>query len=1087
MAEILELALLGAPELHLAGQPLARLRSVKTYALLYYLAVTRRAQPRTVLAGLFWGGVDEYYARRNLNRTLSDLMRYVGDHLLVDRQSLAFARNQPYRLDVEVLEEATKTPPTAQSLPGLTAAADLYRGDFLDGFDVQDAPEFEQWVLAEQARLRTCVLQLLATLAQFHTEQGDLIQAMTYVRRILQLEPWREEAHRQLMLLLAQSGQRSAALAQFELCRQALRSELAVEPDAATLDLVARIRTGGFDTVTDDTVTDDTVTDDTVTDDTVTMVETPPPPSSHPVIRSPGHPVIRSSGHAAPPSLPHNLPAQRTSFVGRAAELADIMRLLLAEEDCRLLTLIGPGGMGKTRLAITAAEQIVAVPAPQQRFPDGIFFVPLENVRDEDGLVTAVIAAVTAESRVPAQGDAPLPEQLFHFLRHKALLLVLDNFEHLLTAAPLLSDLLLAAPKVKLLATSRESLGLQEAWFYPVLGLTMPSGAAEQPRGQEEYDAVLFFAQCARRMRPDFVLERERDAVLRICALVDGMPLAIELAAAWFKVMTCAEIAQEVARGLDILTARYQNIPVRQRSMRVVMEHSWALLAAEEREALARLAVFRGQFSQMAANVITGTPIFTLATLVEKALVRLTPAGRYQMHELTRQYAAEQIDGTAQTALRDAHASYYAGLLHQQQPHLFTAIYKEVLDVVATEFDNVRHAWQWIVETIRQGREGLPVTTLLQQMAEVWTAYHLFNALSLSGLALFSHATQVMEAAGWAANDGSRPAQPHQQAAWVHVWLYTGLFYQEIGHFRTSLTIAEEALVICRSLNVEYDLVRALLLYGHTQVRRGTYAAAIVTLQEALDLCRRLGWAAGRAEALNGLGQTASSQGHYAEAQAYLYESLALGQEVGYQPWIIRTLTMLGTTYSHQRDYGQALSFYERALTIAQAEGYQTQIMNIISNLGGVQRGFGRYPLSETYYQESLALARSLGDKRWIAANLNGLSITYLEMGDLTSAERALREAVTVAHQNESTPDTLGSIALLGHVLARRGQLETALRAIAFAEQHPAVMARDRLTNAPLLAELRSELSATLFDAAAAWAASQSLDDVVRWLLHGAV
>jgi tetratricopeptide (TPR) repeat protein len=409
------------------------------------------------------------------------------------------------------------------------------------------------------------------------------------------------------------------------------------------------------------------------------------------------------------------------------------------------------------------------------------------------------------------------------------------------------------------------------------------------------------------------------------------------------------------------------------------------------------------------------------------------------------------------------------------------------LGVVAAEFDNVRHAWQWIVETISRGREGLPVTTLLQQMAEVWTAYHLFKALSLSGLALFGHATHVMEAAGWAANDGSRPAQPHQQAAWVHVRLYTGLFYQEIGHYRTSLTIAEEALVICRSLHVEYDLVRALLLYGHTQMRRGAYAAAIATLQEALDLCRRLGWAAGSAEALIGLGLTASSQGHYAEAQAYLYEALALGQEIGYQPWITRTLTILGTTYSRQRDYQRALPYYERALTIAQAEGYQTQIMIITSNLGGVQRGFGRYPLSETYYKESLALARSLSDKRWIAANLNGMSITYLEMGDLTSAERALREAVTVAHHNESTPDALGSIALLGHVLARRGQVETALKALAFAEQHPAVMARDRLYNEPLLAELRSELPATLFDEAAAWAAGQSLDEVVRWLEHGEI
>ncbi|MEZ4681010.1 MAG: BTAD domain-containing putative transcriptional regulator [Caldilineaceae bacterium] len=204
MTELLELSFLGNPELRLAGQPLPRFRSAKVYALLYYLAMTRRTQPRTVLAGLFWGDVDEYYARRNLNRTLSDLAQHVGDHLIVERQSLAFARSQPYRLDVEALEAATQLQPTAQTVSDLTAAADLYRGDFLDGFYVQDAPEFEQWVLSTRLHLRTNAIQLLDNLGQFHVDQGDILQAMTYTRRILQLEPWREEAHRQLMRLLAQ-------------------------------------------------------------------------------------------------------------------------------------------------------------------------------------------------------------------------------------------------------------------------------------------------------------------------------------------------------------------------------------------------------------------------------------------------------------------------------------------------------------------------------------------------------------------------------------------------------------------------------------------------------------------------------------------------------------------------------------------------------------------------------------------------------------------------------------------------------------------------------------------------------------------
>ncbi|MCE7988371.1 MAG: hypothetical protein DYG89_45005 [Caldilinea sp. CFX5] len=1070
MAETLELALLGNPELRLAGQPLARFRSAKVYALLYYLAVTRRTQPRTVLAGLFWGDVDEYYARRNLNRTLSDLSQFVGDHLVVERQSLAFARHQPYWLDVEVLEAAMTTPPTAQTITTLAAAADLYRGDFLDGFYVQDAPEFEQWVLTERTRLRNGVLHLLDILAHYHAEQGALAQAMEYVRRTLQLEPWREEAHRQLMLLLAQSGQRSAALAQYELCRQALQNELAVEPDAATVDLIERIRAGSIDKVT------------SWQGDKVTM--------NHPITKATSHPVILPEQALSPPhpvtlSPLHNLPAQRTPFVGRAAELGDIVRLLVEEEDCRLLTLVGPGGMGKTRLALKAAEQLVALPADEQCFGDGVFFVPLENVGDADGLLSALVSALSAAGAFPRRMDAPLTEQIYHFLSDKALLVILDNFEHLVKEAEFCSTLLLAAPRLKLLVTSRETLGLQEAWFYPLLGLSIPAGLAEPRPRQEEYDAVRLFVQCARRTRPDFALETERAAVVRICTLVEGMPLALELAAAWLKGMTCTQIAEEVARGLDILTARYQNIPARHRSMRVVLDHTWALLAVDEADAIQRLAIFRGRFRQESANAITGASLFTLATLVEKALVRVTPDGYYQIHELTRQYAEEKLTATDKAALHDDHARYYASLLERQRPHIFTESYQQVWALVGGELDNLRHAWEWLVEAIATGRQTLAITSLLRQMAEVFANYYIFQSLTLSGEALFDNARQVAEGAGWATNDDTHAGPHSPQATLVHLRLITGQFHYERGHFRTSLAVAEAAIDACRTLGLVDDLLRALLLYGRTQVRRGDRDAATAALQEVLALGQRLGSTPSCVEALINLGMVASGQGRYGDAQRYLQQALAIAQDVGYRPWIARALNNLGTSYSRQHDYRQAKPYYEQALAMAQEAGDPSLVMIMISNLGGVYTGFGQYGLALDHYQRSLSMARDFGDERWVAANLNGLANTYLAMNDLTAAERVLREALVVGQQSDSTPDTLGSIARLGHVFARRGQLEPALKALTFVEQHPVTMARDHLYNEPLLAELRSELPPALFEEAATWVAEQALDGVVRWLQHG--
>ncbi|MCX6047089.1 MAG: BTAD domain-containing putative transcriptional regulator [Chloroflexi bacterium] len=1082
MAGPLELALLGPPQLHQAGQPLGRFRSAKTYALLYYLAVTRRPQPRTVLAGLFWGDVDEYYARRNFNRTLSDLAHFVGAHLVIERQTVALALHQPYWLDVALLETAAATAPTAQTIAALATAAALYRGEFLEGFYVQEAPAFEQWVLNERTRLQTCVLHLLGTLAQFAADQGDLPQALAYARRLLHLAPWREETHRQVMIWLAQSGQRSAALAQYEHCRQVLRRELDVEPDAATLELVARIRADSFDQKQGRQGEGETGRggdrERGVAEGNVKFTTSLSLTSASSVEPSPRLPVSPS------PLIPHNLPGQRTPFIGREAELADIIRLLVEEDDCYLLTLIGPGGMGKTRLVLKAAEQIVAMSASRQRFTDGLFFIPLENVSDAKGLISAVISAIARESGFSLHSEAPLLEQLAHFLHTKAMLLVLDNFEHLIEHAELCSTLLTAAPQVKIVVTSREALSLQEAWFYPLPGLTFPQTPAEQET-PEAYDAVRLFVQCARRTQPAFVFAAERSAVLRICTLVEGMPLGIELAAAWLKAMTCEQIAQEVARGLDFLTTRYQNMPARHRSMRVVLEHSWRLLSTGEQATIARLSIFRGKFRQEAATHITGTSLFTLATLVEKALLRVTTDGYYQLHELTRQFAEQQISHTDSVALRDVHATYYASLLNQQRAHLFTGNHRQVWAIVGGELDNIRHAWEWLVESVSPERHDLPVTQLLYQMARVFAHYYIFHSLTLSGQAIFATACQAVEAAGWAEKDDTTSGQPSPPAIWIHLRLLTGLFHFERGHYRDSLAVAEQTLAACQALGLTEDLLQALLLYGRTQMRRGAHAESAEALQTALALGKRLGVRPACAEALTYLGMVANNEGQYLEAQGYLRQGLALWQEIGYRPWVARTLTSLGTSYIRQYDYQRALPFYEQALAIAQEEADQTMIMINTSNLGSVQYGFRHYPLSVDYYQQSLVMARKVGEERWIAANLNGLALTYLAMGDLTATERDLREALTVGQQSGSLPDVLGSVGLLGHLFARRGQVEAALKALIFVEQHPASMARDKVYNQPLLAELRSELPPALWEQAATWADGQSLDDVVQWLRQG--
>ncbi len=1073
MAAPLELALLGSPALHQAGQPLGRFRSAKTYALLYYLAVTRRPQPRTVLAGLLWGDTDEYYARRNFNRTLSDLAQFVGEHLIIERQMVVFAQEQPYWLDVEVLESAATITPTPQTVTTLAAAADLYRGEFLEGFYVQDAPEFEQWVLNERTRLHTRALHLLDTITQFYADQGELPQALTYARRILHLEPWREETHRQLMLWLAQSGQRSAALAQYELCRQALQSELNVEPDAATLDLVARIRAGSFDQVTKHKV---------IANGTLRPLPEQPvaPPPAFPATPPPTQPEPNTKATERDPLvIPHNLLGQRTPFIGRETELADITRLLAEDDDCGLLTLIGAGGMGKTRLALKAAEQIVTSPALQQRFGDGVFFVPLENVSDANGLISAVISAISEESGFPLHSDAPLLEQLAHFLHTKALLLVLDNFEHLVKYADLCSTLLAAAPRLKILVTAREALTLQEAWFYPLLGLSFPQTPAEQ-EAPDTYDALRLFAQCARRTKPTFNLAAERAAVLRICTLVEGMPLGIELAAAWLKLMTCEQIAQEVARGLDFLTARYQNMPARHRSMRVVLEHSWILLAPEERTIAARLAVFRGAFSQAAAAEIAGASLFTLATLVEKALLRLRPDGNYQMHELTRQYAAEQLTETEAT--RNAHAHYYAGLTQQLGVQLYGPQSKATLAQLGLIADNVNSAWYWLLQIAEQRQHQPLAAGRLAQLIPTLAETYYVQARFQEGQQRFLQAADVLRNAGGVITTQTEPVQTTPiQNVFAQLQVRIAILGYDLGQYAVVLQELEAVLPILQAWGNAEELAQAFCLLGKANYRLGRRDEAVRQLEISLQHAQAAGYLLGQAAALNNLSHLAEDDGDYIACERLLRDCLAIYEAMNYPFGIGTTLSNLGHVYGLQGDYEKALRYSERALILAEQEGDPVSKLITLCQMADAKRVQRRYQAAIADYQRSLNLSQQLSYPHGDIVNLNGLAQTYLDLADLSSATRCLLQVLTIAQKSVSTTNALITLSLFAKLWRQQAKLEPALWAFAFVLHHPSATVWMKQAVQQLFDELAQTMTPSTVTQAQQWATTQTLPAVLTW------
>ncbi|CAG0941786.1 partial Putative HTH-type transcriptional regulator, partial [Anaerolineae bacterium] len=638
-SSVLRLSVLGNLEIYHEDKPLKGFVSAKVQALLCYLVLTARAHTRDALVGLFWGDMPDADAKTNLRQAIANLRRLLEPHLLIDRETVAFNRAAPYWLDAEEFAKIADfrsqiADYNKSAISNLKSAIELYRGDFLDGFHIRDAPEFEEWVLAQRERLREQALRVLHILTTHHTTHGEYARGIDYAQQLLALDPWREEAHRELMLLYARTGQRSAALAQFETCRRVLQEQMGVEPDAATVALAERI-------------------------------------------------------HAARSAPPHNLPAQPTSFVGRAGDIAQIESRLLKRE-CRMLTLVGLGGIGKTRLALQSAEHLANIGA----FLDGVFFAPLASI-NADSTDALVFALADACGLTLKSGDPQL--QLCDYLRDKEILFVLDNFEHLLAHVGFLTQLLKRGRDVKLLVTSRERLNVQWEWLFEIAGLTA------EPSAQ-------LFSERACQVEPRFLLAENQAQVARICQLVQGMPLGIELASAWVKAHACADIAREIERTFDFLATTMRDAPDRQRSLRAVFDYSWQRVSAEEQRVFRALSVFRGGFTREAAGQVAGATVSALAGLVNKSFLQRDAAGRYAMHPAVQQFAEEKLEQSAEQAksVRKLQAEFFAAFSAQAKQGLVSPQQSDWLRQVEAEHNNLRAVLGW---TLEQGETKIAAQT----------------------------------------------------------------------------------------------------------------------------------------------------------------------------------------------------------------------------------------------------------------------------------------------------------------------------------------------------------------------------------------
>lgn len=590
-----------------------------------------------------------------------------------------------------------------------------------------------------------------------------------------------------------------------------------------------------------------------------------------------------------------NFPVQSTPFIGRTGELAQI-GALLDNDACRLLTLVGPGGIGKTRLSIEAAQ------AQASHFADGVYFVSFQPLNRSDDILSTIAQVLDVQFSPNLDARA----QLLDVLSSRSALLLFDNVEHLLDGVDLLADLLRVAPGLKLLTTSRERLNLVEEWVFDVGGLQVPSNGHISKA--EAYSAVELFVRGAERVDRAFSLATEWDHVVRICRLVDGMPLALELASAWVRALPCAEIAAELARSLDILETSSRNVQPRHRNMRVVLDGSWRLLTDGERRTFARLSVFRGGFTLDAAESVAGASRHTLAGLVDKSWLRYSSEdGRYDVQELLRQFGEEQLDATPDDAeqTHTRHSQTYMQLLRDIWPRMAGAHFREAGATVETELENIRTAWAWaahhrLFETLdgtlqslwffydrgSRFQEGEQVFARavgeLEAVAEECPAL-LGKVLSRQAAMLFS-LDRYSEAAVLLERSIALLRPFGQTEALAFALLEYGMtLLEDEMDLDTPKGLFEESLHIYRALDDVWGIAYTLNWLGiFMEVKADQMgdetlrSVSMRYLQESLDLFRALGNAWGIAVATSSISANAYDRGEYARALELAEDSLSM-------------------------------------------------------------------------------------------------------------------------------------------------------------------------------------------------------------------
>ncbi|MFO7684138.1 MAG: BTAD domain-containing putative transcriptional regulator [Chloroflexota bacterium] len=969
---MLFLSLLGSFEARIGERPLTHFGTKKAQALLIYLAVqNQHVHQREALMSLFWPDSPLKSVQQNLRQTLYQLQKAlqpeVTDFPLVlsERYTIRVNPEVPLAVDVaqfEVLSASPCKPSDWQT------AVSLYRGEFLTDFFLPDCDPFEEWAAAKRAFYQRRAQEVLHGLAEHYMTIGELAAAETAVRRQLALDNLQENAHRQLMKILAENGRRQEALTHYDTLRKLLHDDLAVEPEPETISLVEAIRAG--------------------------EPVKPLPVSSH----QPAHKLD-------PPR--HNLPKLLTSFIGREKEMEEIADLVARY---RLVTLTGVGGIGKTTLSTQVGHKLL------DTFTDGVWLVELAPIANPD-LVPQTIAYTLG---LWVSSNRPILDVLLDFLREKKCLIILDNCEHLIQATAQFARVSLqTCPHLKILATSREILDVPwESLFY-VPPLSTPEIRQFSSLDHwHEYEAMRLFVDRAAMALSGFQVTPDNiQPLAQICQRLDGIPLALELAAARVKILTTDQIAARLDSRFRLLSGGSYVVLPRHQTLKALVDWSWDLLSNAEQELLQRLSVFSGNIKLEAVEAVcmgdgldADDLLDLLTALVKKSLViarrEQGEETRFRLLETIRQYAQERLEAASEAdRFRKRHLDYFKQLAVQAEKELARDDQVAWMKLLERELDNIRTALIWAREN--DVESGLRITTAL------W---------------LFWDNNYECEGEEWLAQllplANSVPPALKSRALWMRGRLN---YYQ--GKVEYAHDLIKESITLSRKSGDQQELALGLHILGATTINSGEGQPL---LMESLALFRSLEDKLGIAEVLSRL---AGIEENHEQAVLYLEEGESLYREAGHLAGIAELLCIYGGNMIHQEnfDFEFVKHMLEEALAIEESLG-SIGMARSLMGLGNMYFRAGKYRQAYEYLERSLSISHQTGDRLYNYWAYNQLGYVLLRMGKINQAQEIFVKNIEQFKEVNIISGVVCSVEGLASLATHLGQFDRAVRLYAWAD-----------------------------------------------------